>query len=310
MLGATTGTTCGLERLMITIPAEPSHLSVFLFGAGRVGTAAAELLRRNDHELVGVASRTPSSAERAARFLGCPVIPPEEGVAAAELVLLGVPDEAIADAAGRIATSLHAGTVVCHFAGAFGVDPLTAAAGLGGRTAALHPVQACPDVATAIERLPGSAWGVTCAADLEEWAEELIRSGLSGLPVMVAEEARPLWHAAAVTTSNGIAALLALGEAILASIGVDSPAAVLGPLAEGTLANALDDGGGGATLTGPIVRGETPTIARHLAALRAHAPHLVDPYMTMSRTILAAAARTGHLQADDESELRSLLGSS
>ena len=295
---------------MITVAAEPPHPSVFLYGAGRVGTAAAELLRRNDHELVGVASGTPSSAKRAARFLGCPAVSPEEGAAAADLVLLGVPEAAIVEAAGRIATSLHPGTVVCHFAGAFGVDPLIGAAERGGRPAALHPVQACPDVATAIERLPGSAWGVTCAEDLEEWAKELIGSGLSGLPVMVAEEERPMWHAAAVMTSNGIAALLALGEEILASIGVDTPDAVLGPLAEGTLANALDGGGGGATLTGPIVRGETLTIARHLAALRTHAPHLVDPYVTMSRTILSAAARAGRLQAHDESELRSLLDSS
>lgn len=292
---------------MIAVPAEPSHSSVFLFGAGRVGIAAAELLRRNDYELVGVASRTPSSAERAARFLGCPAVSPEEGATAADLVLLGVPDQAIAEAARRIATSLHPGAVVGHFAGTFGVGPLIGVAEGGGRPAALHPVQACPDVTTAIERLPGSAWGVTCGRDLEEWAKELIGSGLSGLPVMVAEEVRPLWHAAAVTTSNGIAALLTLGEAILASIGVDTPGVVLGPLAEGTLANALDGGGGGATLTGPIVRGETPTIARHLAALRARAPHLVDPYLEMSRTILSAASMAGRLQAGDETELRSLL---
>ena len=295
---------------MTATPADPPLAAVFLYGAGRVGTAVAELLRRNEHELVGVASRTPSSAERAGRFLGCPVVTPEEGAATADLVLVGAPDEAIADAAERIAASLRSGTVVCHFAGAFGVDVLRSVAEMGAGTAALHPVQACPSVATAIERLPGSAWGVTCAEDLEAWAAGLIVSGLAGVPVMIAEGARPLWHAAAVTTSNGVAALLALGEEILSTIGIETPDAILGPLAEGTLANARDGGGGGATLTGPIVRGETKTIARHLAALRAQAPDLVDPYMTMSRTILSAAARVGRLKTDDESELRSLLGPS
>jgi predicted short-subunit dehydrogenase-like oxidoreductase (DUF2520 family) len=292
---------------MTTTRDEPTASSVFLYGAGRVGTAVAELLRRNDHELIGVASRTTSSENRASTFLGCPVLSPEEGASAASLVLLGIPDEGITRAADRVATSVTAGTVVCHFAGSFGVDVLRAVREAGARPAALHPVQACPDVSTAIQRLPGSAWGVTCGEDLKAWAENLVTSSLAGLPVVIDEDARPLWHAAAVTTSNGIAALLALGEELLSSIEVGSPDAVLGPLAEGTLANARAGGGGGATLTGPIARGESSTIERHIAALRSRAPQLVDPYTTMSRMILSVAARAGHLARDDESELRSLL---
>ena len=289
---------------------ESASSSVFLYGAGRVGTAVAELLRRSDHELIGVASRTTSSERRAASFLGCPVVSPEEGASAASLVLLGIPDEAITQAADRVAASVTPGTVVCHFAGSFGVDALRSAAEAGALPAALHPVQACPDVTTAIQRLPGSAWGVTCAEDLKEWAELLVTSSLAGVPVVIDDAARPVWHAAAVTTSNGIAALLALAEELLSSIGVRSPATVLGPLAAGTLANARLGGGGGTTLTGPIARGETSTIARHLAALRSQAPQLVDPYTTMSRTILAAAVRAGRLARDDETELRSLLDQS
>ena len=286
---------------------EPDASSVFLYGAGRVGTAVAELLRRSDHELIGVASRTASSESRAASFLGCPVVSPEEGASAARLVLLGIPDVAITQAADRIAASVTTGTVVCHFAGSSGVDVLRPAAEAGARPAALHPVQACPDVTTAIQRLPGSAWGVTCGEELKEWAEHLVTSSLAGVPVVIDDAARPLWHAAAVTTSNGIAALLALAEELLFSIGVRDPDTVLGPLAAGTLANARSGGGGGATLTGPIARGETSTVARHLAALRAQAPQLVAPYTTMSRTILSAAVRDGHLERDDEAELRSLL---
>ena len=295
---------------MTTIRDEPAASSVFLYGAGRVGTAVAELLRRNEHELIGVASRTTSSAHRAANFLGCPVVSPGEGASAASLVLLGVPDEAITRAADEVATSVAAGTVVCHFAGSFGVDVLRPVAEAGARPAALHPVQACPDVTTAIERLPGSAWGVTCDEDLKDWAEELVTTSLSGVAVPVEEAARPLWHAAAVTTSNGIAALLALGEELLSSIGVETSDAVLGPLAEGTLANARAGGGGGATLTGPIARGESSTVARHIAALRSRAPQLVDPYVTMSRMILSVAVRAGHLAHDEEAELRSLLDTS
>jgi predicted short-subunit dehydrogenase-like oxidoreductase (DUF2520 family) len=295
---------------MTTIRDEPAASSVFLYGAGRVGTAVAELLRRNEHELVGVASRTTSSEQTAAGFLGCPVVSPEEGASVASLVLLGVPDEAIAQAADRVSASVTPGAVVCHFAGSFGVEPLRSVEDAGARPAALHPVQACPDVTTAIERLPGSAWGVTCDEDLKAWAEHLVTSSLSGVPIVIDEALRPLWHAAAVTTSNGIAALLALAEELLSSIGVGTPDAILGPLAEGTLANARAGGGGGATLTGPIARGESSTVARHIEALRSLAPQLVDPYTTMSHMILSAAARAGRLERDDEAELRALLDTS
>jgi predicted short-subunit dehydrogenase-like oxidoreductase (DUF2520 family) len=99
-------------------------------------------------------------------------------------------------------------------------------------------------------------------------------------------------------TSNGIAALLATAESILQKIGVADPEGVLGPLAAGAVANARAGGGGGATLTGPVVRGEVSTLRRHLEALEARAPELVPAYRLVARTILAAAARAGRLPAD------------
>jgi predicted short-subunit dehydrogenase-like oxidoreductase (DUF2520 family) len=131
---------------------------------------------------------------------------------------------------------------------------------------------------------------------------------VGGIPVPVAEDDRALWHAAAVMTSNGIAALLATGEAILARIGVDDPEAVLGPLAAGAVANARSGGGGGATLTGPVVRGEVATLRKHLEALGSDAPELVPAYRLVARTILAAAASAGRLPADTAGEIEAVVG--
>lgn len=278
--------------MAVVTPTPPYRIA--LIGAGRVGTAIAELMRRSGHRIAGVASGTAQSAELASERLAAPVFDATGELPACDLVLIATPDDAIAAVARVVSRSIEPGMVVVHLAGSLGVDVLRAVTGMGGLACALHPVQACPDVDTAIERLPGSAWGLTCSPGVDEWASKVIEHDLGGVPIAVEEVDRPLWHAAAVTTSNGVAALLATGEAMLVSIGIEHPERVLGPLAAGTVANARARGGA-ATLTGPVVRGEVNTIARHLDRLRDHAPQLCQSYVLVARSVLAAARRAGRV---------------
>jgi predicted short-subunit dehydrogenase-like oxidoreductase (DUF2520 family) len=133
---------------------------------------------------------------------------------------------------------------------------------------------------------------VTCSDGLEQWARRLVAEHLHGTPVPVAESDRARWHAAAAITSNGMAALMATGESILRPVGVERPELVLGPLAAGTVANAVEGGGGGATLTGPVVRGEAETLQRHLDALD---DEEAAAYGLVSLLILDAARRAGRI---------------
>jgi predicted short-subunit dehydrogenase-like oxidoreductase (DUF2520 family) len=284
-----------------------SHLRFALVGAGRVGTAVAALLQGTGHEIVGISSRTSRSAKEAAARLGASAFDSVSSIPDADLYLIGAPDDAIASVARELAVSVPAGALVCHFAGSLGTGALTAISAARGRPCALHPVQACPDVDTAIARIPGSAWGVTCAGVVEDEIFRLIREDLEGDPVRVREKDRALWHAAAVVTSNGTAALLSVGESILAAIGVDAPERVLGPLASGVVASARAAGGGGVTLTGPVVRGEISTIERHLAALEERAEDLVAPYASATRAILAAARQSGRVDTRAAKALGALL---
>lgn len=292
---------------MRSIAAKAASQRVFLAGAGRVGTAVAILLQRAGFEITGVASRSPSSARRAAEFLGAETFDLQSGeLPGADIWLIGASDAAIASVAAHLAGRAQGGTAV-HLSGSLGpsvLRPLTDD-GLGG--AALHPVQACPDIETAVQRLPGSAWGVTTSEGLEEWAVALVSGPLGGLPRPVSEADRPVWHAASVLTSNGIAALLAFGGSLLAAIGQDGPEEILGPLAAGTVANAVAGGGGGPTLTGPVVRGEVATVERHLAALESLDPSLAATYGRVADLILGAARRAGRLSATASHELEEVL---
>ena len=275
------------------------RLRVALFGAGRVGTAVALLLARAGHQIVAVSSRSTDSAERARQLLGAPVVgwgrEPGEPV---DLILCGLTDVALPQAPAALEGVEMEGRIVCHFAGVLGVEPLAPLAVRGARIVALHPVQACPSIEAAVERLPGSAWGITCAPDLHVWASELIERDLHGVAVPVDEAARAVWHAAAVTVSNGTAALLAAGESMLSAIGIDHPESVLGPLAMGTIQNAVEGGGGGATLTGPIVRADVTTLAQHTAGLEGVDPNLRVMYQLFAVFIAEQAVRAGRISPE------------
>lgn len=288
---------------------EPSldRTRLALVGAGRVGTGVAALLRQAGHEVVGIVSRSEGSARTAATYLHAPVVERIEDLPPADLVLIGATESVLEEVARSVSLAIAPGTVVVHFAGSYGVAPLKPVTSIGARAAALHPVQAIPSVERAVARLPGSAWGVTCPSDLRPWAHGLIRSDLGGHPVDVDEADRPLWHAASVTTSNGIAALLSAGESILGSFGTERPELVLGPLAAGTLANAVDGGGGGATLTGPAVRGEDATLERHLHALLERAPHLLESYLLAARLVVTGAEGAGRIPPETAERMRRLL---
>jgi predicted short-subunit dehydrogenase-like oxidoreductase (DUF2520 family) len=291
---------------MTPLPSSPFRF--LLVGAGRVGTAVAALLRSAGHTASGVASRSPASVARAVELLDAPRMDLDPaGWPNAELVLIGAGDGAIEGLVNVAAPRLQ-GRVVVHFAGALGVEPLQRAVDAGAVGCALHPVQACPDVDTAIARLPGSAWGVTCSSrEAEGWASELIRGDLDGDPRIVAEDHRPLWHAASVVTSNGIAALLESSEALLEEIGVEAPVDVVGPLAAGTVANARQGGGGGLTLTGPVVRGDVATVRSHLRAVAQRTPSLLYTYVTVTRLVLAAATRSGRLPPETATRIETVL---
>ena len=269
-------------------------MKVALVGAGNVGTAVAHLLHQKGHEIVGVASRSGEKAARVAQQLDSHAMEVDE-FPAPDLVLFGVPDHALDDTAAAVAPVVHPGVVGWHFAGAFGVEPLRRFTNAGGKACATHPVQSCPNVDAAIARLPGSAWGVTGDDETLAWSSTVIEDDLGGTVTPLSEDARPLWHAAAVTTSNGLSALLAVAESMLSELGIKEPEKVLGPLAAGTLQNALEGGGGGATLTGPVVRGEDEVITRHVENMLDRSGWLLNGYRTVVTLIVDAARENGRI---------------
>ena len=287
------------------LPAKPAR--ILLIGAGRVGTAAAELLRRSGHSVAGVVSRSSSSRGRATGLLGVPGFQLDDELPDFDVGLIGVADSALTQVVPHLVPTARPGRVFCHFSGSQGIAPLSGLVEAGSDVCAMHPVQAVPTVEAGIANLMGSAWGVTGSAAVVAWARRLIHEDLDGNPIEVAEADRAVWHAASVMTSNGIAALMALGERMLSRVGYEHPEEILGPLASGTVTNARAGGGGAATLTGPLVRGERETIERHLLALHAIDSELASSYIAVATRILGEASIAGRVDDDESTLLSGLL---
>jgi predicted short-subunit dehydrogenase-like oxidoreductase (DUF2520 family) len=271
-------------------------LVVGVVGAGRVGAVLGAALVAAGHSVVAVAAGSAISRERAARLLPDVPIRSADDVAraASDLLLIAVPDDALAGVAAALRASWRTTGAVAHTSGAHGVAVLDHPDGM-----ALHPAMTFTGEAADLDRLPGTAWGIT-ARDRALAAR--IVADLGGLPEWVSEADRPLYHAALAHGANHLVTLVNEAADLLRAAGVEQPARVLAPLLRAALDNALRLGD--AALTGPVSRGDTGTIARHLARLPADA---VPAYLALARRTADRALASGRLTPHDAASVLDVL---
>ena len=213
-----------------------------VIGAGRVGSAIAARLRERGVDL---------------------------DTGEAQLVLLCVPDRAIAE----VAAGVEPGPWVAHVSGA------TALAALDPheRRFSVHPLQTFTRDRGA-EQLDGAFAAITAESDeARQVGFELARTlGLE--PFGLADGKRAAYHAGAAIASNYLVTLRRAAGSLLESAG--APPEALDPLMRRTIENGFE-------LTGPIARGDWETVDAHVAAIRAERPELETMYVTLADTTKA-----------------------
>ncbi|MEE1930386.1 DUF2520 domain-containing protein [Streptomyces sp. TRM 70351] len=285
----------------------PARLTVGVIGAGRVGPALAAALALAGHQPVAASGVSDASRRRAAALLpGVPLVEPAEVLQRAELVLLTVPDDALPGLVAGLAETgaVRPGRLLAHTSGRYGTGVLEPALRAGALPLALHPVMTFTGTPTDVQRLAGCSFGVTAPEELRLAAEALVIE-MGGEPEWIAEEARPLYHAALALGANYLVTLVAQAEELLRAAGVGAPDRMLGPLLGAALDNALRSGD--AALTGPVARGDAGTVAAHIAELRRHAPGTVAGYVAMARTTADRALAHGLLRPELAEDLLEVL---
>lgn len=276
----------------------PARLAVGVVSAGRVGAVLGAALHGAGHSVVAVNAVSGASVRRAEELLPeVPILPPDQAAAAADLVLLAIPDDALEGTVRGLAAAgaLRADQIVAHTSGAHGVEVLEPARRIGALTVALHPVLTFTGRAEDLGRLGSCCFGVT-APDEDEGAwhvAEALVVEMGAEPVRIAASARRIYHAALTHGANHLTTLVAEAADVLRAAQVDVPERLLAPLLSAALDNALRYGD--KALTGPVARGDAQTVRAHLDELERTAPEVVTVYRELARRTAHRACSAGLL---------------
>jgi predicted short-subunit dehydrogenase-like oxidoreductase (DUF2520 family) len=240
--------------------------TVSIVGAGRVGGAIGLALARAGYTITAAWSRSRAGRQRAHNLLGVPVLEPADTAAAGDVVFLSVPDDALAGMAEQIAAGVHKGQFVVHTSGGMPVATLAPLEDAGARIGSLHPLQTVPDAQRGAEALQGAAVAVT-SDDAERLALMRLARAWGGRPFVLADDAKRVYHAAAVFASNYVVSTVWAATTLFQQIGIRNAGDLLSPLVRATVDNVLQRGGP-KSITGPVARGDVELVRRHVDALR------------------------------------------
>lgn len=268
--------------------------TISIIGGGRIGRALGRRLREQGWKLHSVVTRSQATARRAVRSIGggsgSGDLSPS--VLSASVILICVPDSAIAAVVNRLASfgkaDLQSKTVL-HTSGALSSEVLARLQPLGAAVGSIHPLQAFSGVG--IPALDGRIVSIEGDHAAIRVARAIIRA-LGGQPLLLAASSKPLYHAAAAISAGHVLALEETAIRIFISLGMKRQEALKAalPLARQVLEN-LEHIGPRAAWTGPLARGDYSVIALHEEALRPLPLEYLDAYRAVNRLAARLLAR-------------------
>lgn len=244
--------------------------TIAIVGAGRLGGVLARALRAAGFDVVGPLGR-------------------DERIPDVDVVLLTVPDAAIAEAA---AIARPHAEFLGHVSGATALTDVDFS---------LHPLQTFTgdEPAEVFRGIGAAIAGRTPAA--REVAEQLA-SALGASPFEIDDAQRASYHSAASFASNFVLTVLDAAERLASDAGIprDIAPSLLAPLVRQTVENWAENGAA-AVLTGPIARGDEETVARQRVAAEAlDLDDLFDALAAATREVAARPIAIGPAPALEE----------
>jgi predicted short-subunit dehydrogenase-like oxidoreductase (DUF2520 family) len=283
---------------------------IVIVGAGKVGTAVGSLLQKQGLTILGVTSRSSASLTRAAHFITNVSFSQKAAslVKKADIVFITTNDDQISIVCQELAgqQAFKPGQSIFHFSGSLTLEVLESASEAGAKIGSIHPLQSFADIKEAIKLLPGSYFALTMPDELIPLAEKIVQA-LGGRSVKIEEDAKLLYHISACIASNFFVSLVHLAESLLKKSGYPEKEALpaLLPLIEGTLAN-IKNLGSVQALTGPIARGDTKIIQKHLSELKKESSTR-GLYQRLALYTVDIALAKGSIDKEKAVELRKVL---
>ena len=260
-----------------------------------MGQALGRLLGQAGVKIGWVVARRVGAARQAVKFIGAGrAVALDSGeLAQARVLLITTSDSALLPLARKLAGQGEhwKGSVVLHTSGAWPAggtgSVLEPFRRRGASAASLHPLQTVPSREAGVRNLTGCFWALEGDRAALRIARRWVRM-LDGKAFVIHPDRKAAYHAAAVIACAGVVTLMETSKRLLQGCGVGRAQAgsALQAFVRETARNFAELGFPKA-LTGPAVRGDSPTIQRHLAALRAEMPEVVPLYRELTARMLA-----------------------
>ncbi|MGZ3237847.1 MAG: Rossmann-like and DUF2520 domain-containing protein [Burkholderiaceae bacterium] len=273
--------------------------SISIIGCGKVGKTLGRLWMLNGVlQIQDILNRSVDSATRANAFIGAGrAIATYADLQSADIYLIAAPDDQIERCCEELAHTgkLSANSIVFHCSGALLSSVLQSARQQGAAIASIHPIRSFASPEKVVQNFAGTFCGVEgdqCAIDVLQQTFTAIGAQL----VPIKTDAKILYHAAAVFSSNYLVTLLDVAQKayIAAGIAPDVALKLIEPLMRETADNVFRLGTE-AALTGPIARGDMATAEKQLRAVAEWNPAYAELYeQFMKLTIDLAARRDNH----------------
>ena len=187
-----------------------------------------------------------------------------------QLIILAVPDDEIEPCSAQLSMHLkqNTDTFIIHCSGALGKDILQSCKNKGARIAAIHPFQTFFGQVN----LQGIPWSIDADEENQSLCNSFIEQ-VKGVPIVLSDDIlrdKSLYHIAAVISSNFLVVLTQLASDLCKTADID-PSILLPLIMKTSLQNALHSLENNQppieALTGPIKRGDTQTINKHISVL-------------------------------------------
>jgi len=285
--------------------------SIALIGPGRVGSAICKRLLLAGYPLTAVIGRDNERAKEACNFIGCHTAVASTKLfnsTTAKIILLAVPDDQIEPIAQQLQADkkLSPQTLLIHFSGLYPAT-IMAQNSSNATLLSLHPLLPFANCQIAFDKLTQCP----CALESEDpdalvLGEQLVEA-IGGTHFIITSDKKGLYHSAACIASNYLITLLDAAQELLIKCGIerDQVSTLLLPLVQASLEN-MHQLGSEQGLTGPIVRGDVGTVAKHIDALQSNAPELLPLYLQMGKITTALSQKSDRLDATIATKINTL----
>ena len=278
-------------------------MKIGFYGAGRVGCTLGRYMKKHGLDVTGFYNRTRERAEEAARWTDTVSYESVSSLLETnDALFLTVSDQAIPSVVEELVSiGSLSGKLLVHCSGALSSDVF---AGTGAYGYSIHPLYAISDRETAYETLSNAYFTVEGDTEyLDFWCETLTDIGLTCRPMTA--ESKTRYHASAVMASNLVCGLYAAAAEELEICGFpaeEAEKALAGLFLDN--ARGIAERGPVRQLTGPLERGDTSTVQRHLQVLEGDGKEI---YLRLSEKVLDLAGRKN--PGRDYTEMKKLLES-